>query len=199
MTDDALEARIQAAVDAAVAARLAPMRQTLEDLARQVAQIDKKVPADRVSLLVFSGEMDNLLAAFIVATGAAAMGSEVHMFFTFWGLNALRTTTVYADKSIPEKMIAAMLPSDPGRLPTSRLNLLGVGPVFFRKVMDQNCVESLPSLIQVARDLDVKLVACEMSMGVMGIRRDELIDGVTYGGVAGYLETASDARVTLFI
>jgi peroxiredoxin family protein len=96
-------------------------------------------------------------------------------------------------------MIAAMLPAGPHRVGTSNMNMLGVGPAFFKTIMRKKHVQLLPELIETASDLGVRLVACQMSMDIMGITREELLDGVEYGGVAAYLGDASDSRVTLFI
>ena len=127
------------------------------------------------------------------------MGMQVSIFFTFWGLVALKRKTVFKGKPISEKMIAAMLPSLPTRVGTSKLNMLGVGPEFFKHVMRGKNIESLPQLIDLAQELDVRFVACEMSMRVMGITAEELREGVELGGVATYLQDAADSRVTLFI
>lgn len=180
-------------------ARVAAMEDRLAALERRLAIAEGRQVSDRCTLLVFSGEMDNLMAGFIVASSAAAMGMEVTMYFTFWGLVALRKQTVYANKGIAEAMVAAMLPGGPARLASSRLNLGGLGPMFFQHLMAKNHVATLPDLIGVARDLGVRMIACEMSMGVMGIRREELWEGLDYGGAATYLEDAADSRITLFI
>jgi peroxiredoxin family protein len=149
--------------------------------------------------LVFSGDLDRLQAAFIVATGAAAMGQDVSMFFTFWGLSALKKQTVLSGKNLPEKILSTMLPSNPDKAGTSKLNMLGMGPLLLKRMMSENHVESVPSLIALARELDVRLIACQMTMGVMGITKEELIDDINYGGVATYLADATDSRLTLFI
>lgn len=166
-------------------------------LESQVAALQAEMPKDKATLVVFSGDMDRLIAAFIIASGAAAMGTEVTMFFTFWGLNALKQSRTFKGKTIPEKMLTAMLPVGPGG--TSKMNMLGVGPKFFNYVMKQRNVENLGDLMETAKDLEVSLVACQMSMGIMGITKEELMDGLDYAGVAAYLGEACDSRVTLFI
>jgi len=123
----------------------------------------------------------------------------VSMFFTFWGLTALKKQTVYAKKSVPEKMISMMMPGGPASVGTSQMNMMGMGPAFFKMLMKKNNVESLPDLIEMAQDLEVKMVACQMSMGIMGITKDELLDEISYGGVATYLADAGDSKITLFI
>jgi peroxiredoxin family protein len=150
-------------------------------------------------MVVFSGEMDPLFGAFTIALGSVAMGMEVSMFFTFWGLNALRVGKKYSGKSIGEKMVAAMMPKGPASVPTSRMNMGGAGPIFFKHLMKQRNIATLPSMIAMAQEMGVRMVACETSMGVMGVTREELLPGIDYGGVATYLEDAAKSKVTLFI
>ncbi|MBN1359416.1 MAG: DsrE/DsrF/DrsH-like family protein [Sedimentisphaerales bacterium] len=155
--------------------------------------------ANRATVVAFSGDMDKLMAAFIIATGAAALGMEVSMYFTFWGLAAIKKRTSFRRKKVTEKLMGLMLPSGPATVGTSKMNLLGMGPAFFRYVMKKKNVQTLPDLVALARQTGVRLVACQMSMDVMGITPDELIDGVEYGGVTTYLADAREARITLFI
>ncbi|WP_018755064.1 CoA-disulfide reductase [Paenibacillus terrigena] len=154
------------------------------------------------TLVVFSGDLDKTIASFIIATGAAAMGKPVTMFFTFWGLNVLRKsgpsdTTV--DKDLMEKMFGMMMPKGPKALPLSKMNMGGMGAKMIQYAMDRKNVDSLETLMKNAVDVGVKLVACTMSMDIMGIKAEELIDGVEYGGVATYLGDAEDAGLNLFI
>ncbi|MCA9692253.1 MAG: DsrE/DsrF/DrsH-like family protein [Myxococcales bacterium] len=194
-----LEQLIEQLVERKVEERLGLVTEKLEAITARLADAERRGVSDRATIVVFSGEMDLLMSAFIIATGAVTMGLEASMYFTFWGLNALRKDKTFAGKPASAKMIAAMLPSSVERLPTSRMNMMGIGPAFFRSVMAKNNVESLPGLIAVARELGVKLIACEMAMGVMGITREELLDDLEYGGVATYLGDATDSRLTLFI
>lgn len=159
------------------------------------------MPQDRVSIIVFSGELDKCLAAFIIGTGAAASGMQVDMFFTFWGLSALRKKGVTAkSKSFIEKMFGMMLPKGADNLTLSKMNMLGMGTKMMKDVMKKKKVASLPELIDMAIQLGVNLYACEMSMNVMGLKREELIDGLKgIVGVATYLDNASKAQITLFI
>lgn len=196
--DPALQAMIERMVDARVDARLAGFSARVEDALTRL-QAHGGAPRDQASLLVFSGDFDRLVSAFIIATGAVAMGIEVSMYFTFWGLVALKKQTTFAGKTIEEKMLAAMLPGGPTKTGTSKMNMLGMGPIMFKRVMAQNHVETLPGLIKLAQDLGVKLIACRMAMGVMGIKDEELLDGVQYGGVATYLGDAIESKITLFI
>ena len=196
--DPALQAMIERMVDARVDARLAGFSARVEDALTRL-QAHGGAPRDQASLLVFSGDFDRLVSAFIIATGAVAMGIEVSLYFTFWGLVALKKQTTFAGKTIEEKMLAAMLPGGPTKTGTSKMNMLGMGPIMFKRVMAQNHVETLPGLIKLAQDLGVKLIACRMAMGVMGIKDEELLDGVQYGGVATYLGDAIESKITLFI
>lgn len=154
---------------------------------------------NRATLIVFSGDMDKLLSAFSIATGAVSMGMEVTMYFTFWGLGALKKTTLYGGKSLTDKMMAVMLPGTVRSVPTSSMNMLGMGPAFFRKVMKDKNVASLPELISLAQELEVRMIACQMAMDVMGIQKDELIEDIEFGGVATYLGEAADSTITLFV
>lgn len=156
---------------------------------------------ERVSIVVFSGEMDKVMAAFIIATGAAASGMQVDMFFTFWGLASLRRKSAKAEgKSFMEKMFGWMLPKGAENLALSTMNMAGIGTMMMKNVMKQKKVASLPELIEMAKQLNVNLHACEMSMNVMGLKREELIDEVKdVVGVASYIEDASKSKITLFI
>lgn len=152
------------------------------------------------TIVIFSGDLDKAIASFIIATGAAAMGRRVTMFFTFWGLNILRRPEkVKVAKGFLDRMFGGMMPRGSRRLGLSRMNMLGMGPKMIRMVMSQKNVDSLEALITQAQELGVRLVACQMSMDVMGIKAEELIDGVDLAGVASYLDAADDANVNLFI
>lgn len=165
----------------------------------KLATIEEKLPEDRVSLVVFSGELDRVLAAFVIATGAAALGQKVSMFFTFWGLNALRKKRVLSGKKLMEKLMALMTPSDSQSLPASKMNFFGVGAKMLRTMMREKNVSSLEDLMQMASELGVKIVACEMSRDVMGIKDEELIGNLEFGGAASFLSDALKSRATLFI
>lgn len=152
------------------------------------------------TLVVFSGDLDKVLASFIIANGSAAMGRPVTMFFTFWGLNVLRKEKkVPVKKSWMEKMFGAMMPRGMRKLKLSKMNMAGIGTSMMKKIMNDKNVDSLPSLVEKAMKAGVKIVACTMSMDVMGIREYELIDGVELGGVGAYLGDAEEADVNLFI
>lgn len=155
---------------------------------------------DGKTMVVFSGDLDKALASFIIANGAAAMGRPVTMFFTFWGLNILRKREKQpVKKSFIEKMFGAMMPRGTEKLKLSKMNMGGMGTKMMRSVMKEKNVDSLETLMRQAIDSGVKLVACTMSMDVMGIREEELIDGVELAGVASYLGDAEKSNVNLFI
>ena len=154
--------------------------------------------AKKASIVVFSGDMDKVMAAFIIATTAAASGIETTMFFTFWGLQALKKK-VSTGRTLFERMLSMFLRDIDGIGP-SKLNMGGMGRWMFKKMMKQHQVATLPELRQMAVDLGVKLLACQMSMDVMGIRREDLIDEVTdVVGAATYIAEANQSHITLFI
>lgn len=155
---------------------------------------------DGKSMIVFSGDLDKVLASFIIANGAASMGRKVTMFFTFWGLNALRKTEkVRIKKSFLDSMFGAMMPRGTGKLKLSKMHMGGMGTAMMKKVMKDKNVDSLEDLIKQAMENGVNIVACTMSMDVMGLTKDELIDGIDYAGVASYLSHAEESNVNLFI
>ena len=152
------------------------------------------------TIVVFSGDLDRLMAAFIIAVGAAAMGNDVTMFFTFWGLNALRRDNPPpVKKDFMSRMFGWMMPRGAKKAKLSKLNMAGMGTAMMKAVMRNKHVESVDELIAQAQDLGVKLIACTMSMDVMGITQAELIEGIELGGVASYLGAADEANVNLFI
>ncbi|HHW03185.1 MAG TPA: hypothetical protein GXX35_10310 [Thermoanaerobacterales bacterium] len=156
--------------------------------------------ANKKTIIVFSGDLDKAMAAFIIATGAAAMGDEVTMFFTFWGLNILRKAKkVQVKKDFLERMFGFMMPRGPEKLGLSKMNFGGLGAKMMRYIMKRKNVNTLTELMENARALGVRIIACTMSMDVMGIKKEELIDGIDYAGVATYLGEADEANVNLFI
>ncbi len=159
-----------------------------------------KSDKDGATMVVFSGDLDKAIASFIIATGAASMGKPVTMFFTFWGLNILKKKEKPSvKKDTMEKMFDIMLPSNTGKLPLSKMNMAGMGPKMIKHIMDKNNVDSLDTLILNAINMGVKIVACSMSMDLMGIKKEEFIDGVEIGGVASYLASTEDSGLNLFI
>ncbi len=150
------------------------------------------------TILVFSGDLDKALAAFIIANGAAATGAHVTMFFTFWGLSALRKANPpQTKKNFLARMFSAMLPKGAAKLPLSKLHMGGLGTSLMKHIMREHNVLSLEELIKTAQAAGVEMIACQMTMDLMGIQKEELIDGITIGGVASFLEKADQSSVTL--
>ncbi|MCR6544041.1 FAD-dependent oxidoreductase [Dehalobacterium formicoaceticum] len=162
-------------------------------------QIVTELPQGK-NIIVFSGDLDKVLAAFIIANGAAAMGRPVSMFFTFWGLNALRRPNKQnIKKPFLDSMFGAMMPRGASKLKLSKMNMGGMGTEMMKKVMRDKNVDSLEILMNQAIQNGVKLIACSMSMDIMGITKDELIDGIGYAGVATMLGDAEESNMSLFI
>lgn len=170
-----------------------------ERVDRDLAEIKEQLPEDRAAIIVFSGDLDKMIAAHIIATGAAAMGLETSMFFTFWGLGALKERNLLDGKSLAERMMALMTPAGSQGLHPSKMAFMGAGAAMLRQMMKDKDVSSLEELMALTQDLGVRIVACEMSMDVMGIRQEELRTDVQLGGVATFLADAAKARVSLFI
>jgi peroxiredoxin family protein len=154
----------------------------------------------KTTIVLFSGDLDKAIAAFIIANGAAAFDHEVTIFTTFWGLNVLRKDQqVPVKKGLLEKGFGWMMPRGPEKLSLSNMNMMGMGPKMIKHVMKKHNALSLPQLIEMAQEQGVKLVACTMTMDLLGIQQEELIDGADLAGVAAYLGDASEAKVNLFI
>jgi peroxiredoxin family protein len=154
---------------------------------------------DRLAMVVFSGELDKAIAAFIIATGAASMGLETSMFFTFWGINAVKKRKVFAGKSLLEQGFTAMLPGKLGETGLSQMNFFGAGAAIIRSLMKKHEVSSPEELFGLAQELGVRMVVCDMSRELLGIADAELVEGLETGGVATFLGDAARAKVTLFI
>jgi len=152
------------------------------------------------TMVIFSGDLDKALAAFIIANGAAAMGRKVTLFFTFWGLNILRKSThVPVKKNLIEKMFGMMMPRGAKKLGLSNMNMGGMGALMIKNIMKQKNVQSLEELIQAAMASGVRVLACQMSMDLMGIKEEELLEGVELAGVATFLGSAELSDTNLFI
>lgn len=175
------------------------LQEQINQLEKSLKSIKRELPDDRVSIVVFSGDLDKVLASFVIATGAAASGMEVSMFFTFWGLSALRKQRSMKGKSLFQKMFGFMTPVGMRGLGVSKMNFGGIGSKMLRSMMEQQQVPPLEQMLQTARDLGVKITGCQMSMDVMGVRREEMIDGIEIGGVAAFLADATRSKSTLFI
>ena len=176
------------------------MSMTQIEPATTLAQLQETKP-DKVTIVLLSGDMDKAMAAFIIATGAAAMGMQVTMFFTFWGLNVIRKPgATSAAKDFLRKAFGLLNKGGADSLPLSRFNFGGMGTTMMKKVMKDNRMPGVPELIETAMDLDVKMIACTTTLGLLGISKDTLIDGVDeLAGVSTYLAEAKDGSVNLFI
>jgi peroxiredoxin family protein/TusA-related sulfurtransferase len=166
---------------------------------------DDRVPVSVSSgkgktLIMFSDDMDKALATFVLANGAAATGQHVSIFFTFWGLNVIKKSRKpKVNKDLFGKMFSMMMPSHSKGLKLSKMNMFGMGPKMMRYVMKLRGIDSLESLRQQAIDNGVEFIACQMSMDVMGVKREELLENVTIGGVATYMNRADEANINLFV
>lgn len=154
----------------------------------------------KTNIILFSGDYDKAMAAFIIANGAAAYDHEVTIFATFWGLNALRKDNqVPVKKGLLEKMFGKMMPRGADKMGLSKMNFGGIGPKLIKRVIKKHNAVPLPDLIDMAQEQDINLVACTMTMDLLGLQKEELIDGIEYAGVAAYLADAEDGHVNLFI
>lgn len=155
-----------------------------------------------LSMVVFSGDLDKVLAAMIIANGAAAMDLPVSIFFTFWGLNVLRrgeSVPLKGKKTVTEGLFGRMMPRGATHLHLSQMNMAGLGTRMIKKEMSKKHVLSLPRLLQTAQEQGVRFIACQMSMDLMGIHKEELIPGVDIGNVGSFIDAADRSRMTLFI
>ncbi|MEH7177779.1 DsrE/DsrF/DrsH-like family protein [Neobacillus vireti] len=154
----------------------------------------------KTTIVLLSGDYDKAMAAYIIANGAAAYDHEVTIFHTFWGLNALRKNeSISVEKGFLEKMFARMMPRGADNMGLSKMNFAGFGPKLIKKVMKKHNALPLPELIEMAQEQDVKLIACTMTMDLLGLQKEELLDNIEYAGVAAYLAEAEDGNVNLFI
>ncbi len=173
----------------------------LADLQKRLGKIEKGTK-DQLSMVVFSGDLDKIIAAMIISTGAAAYDMKVKLFFTFWGTAALRDPKKsVSGKSFMEKMFGMMLPKGAGKLKLSQMHMCGMGTSMIKGIMNKHKVASLQELFKSAAELGVEINICEMSMNLMGFKKEEMIDypNVKIVGVATYIADASESKVQLFI
>lgn len=157
---------------------------------------DKK----KTTIVLFSGDYDKAMAAYIIANGAAAYDHEVTIFHTFWGLNALRKENLIPlKKGFMEKMFGKMMPRGADKMGLSKMNYLGMGPKMIKQVMKKHNAMTLPQLVEMAQEQEVKMIACTMTMDLLGLQQEELLDGIDYAGVAAYIGDAEQGNVNLFI
>ncbi|MFD2638497.1 DsrE/DsrF/DrsH-like family protein [Piscibacillus salipiscarius] len=154
----------------------------------------------KTNIILFSGDYDKTMAAYIIANGAAAYDHDVTIFHTFWGLNALRKDEkVQPKKSFMEKMFGKMMPRGADNMPLSKMQFLGMGPKMIKGVVKKHNAMPLPDLIDMAKEQDITLLACTMTMDLLGLKKEELLDGIEYGGVAAYIAEGEDGAINLFI
>jgi len=181
---------------------MSSVEEQVAELKAQVEALNNQTPSNKLAIIAFSGDLDKTLAAFIIATGAVAMGMEVVMFFTFWGTPVLRNKNkTVGGKDTMGKMFGAMLPKGPEKVKLSKMNMGGMGTAMMKSLMKKKNVASLEEMIALAEELGVKIYICEMSMDLMGFKREEMIEykDLQYAGVATFLAEANDSRVQLFI
>jgi len=181
---------------------LQQIEEQLAALKSRIDVLDKKATEPKVATIVFSGDLDKVLAAFVIATGAVAMGMEAVMFFTFWGTPVLRDKNKsVGGKDTMGKMFGTMLPKGTSDVKLSKMNMGGMGTAMMRSLMKKKNVATLEQMLEMAEELEVKIFVCEMSMDLMGFKREEMIEykDLTFCGVAKFLEEANNSRITMFI
>jgi peroxiredoxin family protein len=181
----------------------------IEEIERQVSELKTQLqslsgatPENKLSIIMFSGDLDKVLASLVIATGAVAMGMDVVMFFTFWGTPILRDKgKKVGGKDIMGKMFGSMLPTGTADVKLSKMNMGGMGTAMMKSLMKKKNVASLEQMLELAAELGVRIFVCEMSMDLMGFKREEMIDypGLSYAGVAKFMEEAQNSKVQLFI
>ena len=185
-----------------VALDLEAVQKQIDEMKTQMESLSKATPDNKISMIVFSGELDKVLASFVIATGAVAMGMEVVMFFTFWGTPVLRDKMKnVSGKDMMGKMFGTMLPKGTGAVKLSKMNMGGMGTMMMKSLMKKKNVASIEDMIEMAGELGVQIYVCEMSMDLMGFKREEFIDypKMDFCGVAKFLEDAQNSKVQLFI
>lgn len=177
------------------------LQETIKQLTERVDALEKSAGNDRLSIGVMSGNLDTTIAAFIIALGAVAYDMEVDMFFTFWATAALRDPRKSPPKKLLDKMFGWMLPHSSQALPLSKMQMAGIGPKMIRSVMKARGVKSLEQLMKEAAEFGVRIHVCEMSMGVMGLKEEEMIDypGIDYVGVGSFIQMIGESRQVVFL
>jgi peroxiredoxin family protein len=173
-----------------------------DELKSQVEALSKRTAENKLSMIVFSGDLDKVLASFVIATGAVAMGMDVVMFFTFWGTPVLRDRNKkVGGKDVMGKMFGAMLPTGTGDVKLSNMNMGGMGTAMMKSLMKKKNVASLEEMLALAEELGVRIYVCEMSMDLMGFKREEFIEykHMGFAGVATFLQEAQSSKIQLFI
>jgi peroxiredoxin family protein len=182
--------------------KLESIEKQVIELKNQLDTLSAKAPENKISMIVFSGDLDKALAAMIIATGAVAMGMDVVMFFTFWGTPLLRDKNKHVGgKDLMGKMFGSMLPKGAEKVKLSKMNMGGMGTAMMKSLMKKKNVASLEDMLKLADELGVRIFICEMSMDLMGFKREEMIgySNLTYCGVAKFLEEANNSKIQLFM
>ena len=174
-------------------------RKVIATIQKGQTQTQKTEKNNAQTIVVFSNDLDKALAAFIIANGAKASGKDVTLFFTFWGLNILRKTNVKIKKSLIDRMFGMMMPQGSEKLVLSKMNMGGIGSALMKHVMKRKNISTLKELIEQAQKQGIKFIACQMSMDVMGLKKEELIDGIEIAGVAKYIAESNNSNSNLFI
>jgi peroxiredoxin family protein len=177
------------------------LQETIQQLTARMDALEKSAGNNRLSIGVLSGNLDTTIAAFIIALGAIAYDMEVDMFFTFWATAALRDSNKSPHKGFMDKMFGWMLPRSSYALPLSKMQMAGIGPKMIRSVMKSHGVKSLEQLMKEAGEFGVRIHVCEMSMGVMGLKEEEMIDypGIDYVGVGSFIQMISESKQAIFL
>ncbi|MCD4702616.1 MAG: DsrE/DsrF/DrsH-like family protein [Candidatus Aegiribacteria sp.] len=176
------------------------LQEQIQKLEDRIELLEKNSPRDKLSIIVFSGSLDKLIAAFVIATGAAAMGTEVTLFFTFWGTTALRKK-IRLKKDFMSRMFGFLLPTGFNDLKLSKLNMAGVGTSIMKSLMKKKNIVTLAEMLELSQELNIKIYICEMSMDLMGMKHEEMVDykNLEYCGVARFLSEAYESRNSFFI
>jgi peroxiredoxin family protein len=177
------------------------LNKKIKELEARLSTVEANAPQDKLSMVVMSGDLDKLLASFIIATGAAAMYEKVVMFFTFWSIPALKDPKKTVPKDIVSKMFELMLPNGAAGTKLSRMNMGGAGKAMIKGLMKKHNVMSLEALMKVAADSGVEIYVCQMSLDLMGYKMGEMIDypNMKSAGVAKFLAEAGASKATLFV
>jgi len=178
------------------------VEEAMEALKAQIKTLQKRSPENKLAMVIFSGDLDRLLGALVIAVGAVSMGMDAVLFFTFWGTPALRDKNKsIGGKDTMGKMFGAMLPKGINDVQLSKMRMAGLGTAMMKSLMRKKNIASLEKMFSLAEELGVRIVICEMSMDLMGFKREEMISykHLEFGGVAKFLEEAGSSKVQLFI
>lgn len=178
---------------------LAQLSKQIQNLEEEIKKINEKLKKKKLTILLMSGDLDKALVAFTIAAGALTMQYEVVVYCTFWGVNLLKRKVIFKDADIYQKIGKIMMEKGSEQAVLSKMHMFGLGTQFFKKLMKKNNISTLPELIDTTKSLGVKLYACEMTMGIMCISREEMVDSIEYGSVQTYLKQATDSSMNLVI